>query len=53
MIYFIVHLRMSYYHFNRKELLQKAKDWFHNCGGKQKAAKYQIENKEVIKKCKK
>ena len=53
MIYFIVHLRMSYYHFNRKELLQKAKDRFHNCGGKQKAAKYQIENKEVIKKSKK
>ena len=53
MIYFIVHLRMSYYHFNRKELLQKAKDRFHNCSGKQKAAKYQIENKEVIKKCKK
>ena len=28
MIYFIVHLRMSYYHFNRKELLQKQKIGF-------------------------
>ena len=27
---------MSYYCFNRKELLQKAKGRYHNCGGKKK-----------------
>ena len=26
---------MSYYWFNRQELLQKAKDKYHNCGEKQ------------------
>ena len=34
---------MSYYEFNRQELLQKVKDKY--CGGKEKAAKYYIENK--------
>ena len=29
--------------------MQKAKDTYHNCGGKEKAAKYYIENKEVLK----
>ena len=29
---------MSYYFFNRQELLQKAKYRCHNCGGKYKAA---------------
>ena len=50
---FFVNLKMSYYFFNRQELLQKAKDKYHNCGGKEKAAKYYIANKEVLKKCKK
>ena len=27
---------MSFYWFNRQELLQKAKDKYHNCGGKKK-----------------
>ena len=40
---------MSYYYFNRKNLLQKAKDKYHNFGGKEKAAKYYIQNKEVLK----
>ena len=40
---------MSFYWFNRQELLQKAKDRYHNCGGKAKAAKYYLENKEVLK----
>ena len=36
-----------------QELLQKAKDRYHNCGGKEKAAKYYIVNNEVFfKKCK-
>ena len=39
---------MSYYWFNRKELLQKAKEKYDN-GGKEKAAKYCEENKDVIK----
>ena len=42
---------MSYYYwFNRKELLKKVHDKYHNKGGKEKAAKYYRENKEMIKK---
>ena len=33
---------MSCYWFNRKELLQKAKDNYHNCGGKEKPAEYYL-----------
>ena len=33
---------MSCYQFNRQELLQKAKDRYHDFGGKEKAAKYYI-----------
>ena len=40
---------MSYYLFNWQELLQKAKERYHNVGGKEKAAEYYIENKEVWK----
>ena len=40
---------MSYYWFNRKELLQKAKDKYYNCGGKENAAEYYVRNKIVIK----
>ena len=36
---------MNYHIFNRQELLQKAKDIYHNCGVEEKAAKYYIENK--------
>ena len=39
---------MSYYWFNRQELLQKAKEKYGN-GGKEKAAKYYQANKEAIK----
>ena len=39
---------MSYYHFNRQEILQKAKDRY----SKEKAAKYYLKNKEAIKKVK-
>ena len=38
---------MSYYWFNRNELLGKAKDRYHNCGSKEKAAKYHLENRGV------
>ena len=37
---------MSYYHFNRQEILQKAKDSY----SKEKAAEYFLKNKEAIKK---
>ena len=37
---------MSYYWFNRKEILQKAKERYSN----EKAAEYYLENKEAIKK---
>ena len=40
---------MSYYWFNRQKLLQKAKDRYHQCGRKEKAAKYYLENKGVLK----
>ena len=39
---------MSHYWFNKKELLQKAKEIYGN-GGKEKAAKYYQDNKDVIK----
>ena len=39
---------MSYYWFNRQELLKKAKEK-HDNGGKEKAAKYYQDNKDVIK----
>ena len=31
---------MSYYWFNRQELLKKAKDKCHNCGGKEKTSEF-------------
>ena len=39
---------MSYYWFNRQELLQKAKKKYDN-GGKEKAGEYYQANKDVIK----
>ena len=39
---------MSYYWFNRQELLQKAKEKY-DSGGKEKAAKYHKNNKDIIK----
>ena len=38
MICFFVHIKMSYYFLNRQELLQKAKNKYHSCDGKKKAA---------------
>ena len=40
---------MSYYWFNRQELLQKANDTYRNCGGKKTAAEYCLANKDIIK----
>ena len=39
---------MSYYCFNRHELLQNAKDKYHNCG-KEKGCRIYLANKDVIK----
>ena len=41
---------MSYYEKNKKKLLEKAYDKYHNKGGKERAKKYYQENKEEIKK---
>ena len=41
---------MSYDWFNREEVLQKAEEKYHNCGGKEKAAEYYIANKDVFRK---
>ena len=38
-------MKMSYYKFNREEILQKAKDRY----SKEKAAEYYLKNKEAIK----
>ena len=38
---------MSYYWFHRQELLQKAKDKYHNCSGKEKTAEYYLEDRQV------
>ena len=40
---------MSYYCFNREELLKKATTKYHNKGGKEKAAKYYEYSQEAIK----
>ena len=40
---------MSYYWFNKQELLEKAKEKYHNNDGKEKAAKYYFDNKDVLK----
>ena len=40
---------MSYYWFNREEILQKAKEKYENCVGKEKAAEYYRANKDVLK----
>ena len=47
-IHLFVLIKISYF-FNRQELWQKAKDRYHNGGGKEKAAKYYIEHKEVLR----
>ena len=39
---------MSYYWFNKRELLQKSKEKYDN-GGKEKAAKYYQANSDVLK----
>ena len=40
---------MSYYWFNREQILKNAWDKYHNKGGKEKAAKYYAANKDVLR----
>ena len=40
---------MNYHWFNKQELLKKAKEKHYNNGGKEKAAKYYKDNKDVLK----
>ena len=49
MICFFCSYKNELLFFNRQELFQKAKYKYHNCGGKEKAAKYCLENKDAIK----
>ena len=39
------HIKMSYYCFNRREILQKEKEWY----SQEKATEYFAQNKEAIK----
>ena len=39
---------MTYYQFNRQELLQKVKDNYHNFGGEEKSAKHYIANNKFL-----
>ena len=41
---------MSYYWFNREEVMQKAKEKYNNCDGKEKPAEYYRTNKDIFKK---
>ena len=36
---------MSYYWFDRQEFVQKAKNKYDNCGGKEKAAEYYLKKR--------
>ena len=40
---------MSYYLFHKQKLLQKVKNRYHNCGGKENDAEYYIEIKDALK----
>ena len=40
---------MSFYWLNKNEILQKAKEKYDNCGGKEKAAQYYQANKDFLK----
>ena len=40
---------MSYYWFNKQELLKKGKEKYDNNGGQEKAAKYYLDDKDVLK----
>ena len=47
--YFLFSIKISYYWFNKKEILQNAKEKYNNCGDKEKVAEYYETNKDAIK----
>ena len=47
MIYFFVHIRISYYWFNRMESLLKPKGRYHDVGGNEKAGEYYLKNRRA------
>ena len=49
-LFFLINIKMSYYWFNKKDLLKKAHDKYHKEGGKERAAQYYERNKGEIKK---
>ena len=46
MVLFFIHIKMSYYQLNREKWLEKAKNRYHNGGGKEKADE---DNQEVLR----
>ena len=46
--FFFIHIKMSYHWFNRQELLQKAKNRYHNGSGKKKLLNLISRNREVL-----
>ena len=48
-ICFFIPIKMSYYQFNRKALLEKAKDKYYNAEGKEEATKYYLKNRGLKK----
>ena len=50
--FIFLHIKMSCYWFNEKQLQQKAGNKYHNGGGKEKAAEYYLKNRKIKKKCK-
>ena len=40
---------MSYYWFNREKILKNVWDKYHKKGGKERAAKHYLENREILK----
>ena len=47
--YFFVHIKMSYYCFNREELLNKARDRYCKKGRPQRDAQYNSEDTEDLR----
>ena len=45
----LVHIKMKCYQLNKDKLSEKAKDRYHHGGGKEKAAEYYLNNREVLK----
>ena len=49
MILFFFYIKVSCYEIKREKLLEKAKERYHKCGGKEKAAKNYEINQEFLR----